>query len=150
MSPTRLLLALCLASPLLVANMTAQAGEVYKWMDSKGKSHFSDKPPGTDEGHPKVQTLFGIPKSIQERIRDLAGKGVSISTITGEGRQCLIKGESAAHVMTVAFVKRLADANVGSLATTLSEDSSADNGVEPFELQLVLNKEMVEQSRSLH
>jgi hypothetical protein len=137
----RLLLALCAALSLWAVGPTAQAGEIYKWVDSQGKSHFSDKPPGADQGHPRVETLNGIPIEIQKRIRELAGNGFSISSITGDNRLCVITGDSATRVLTTAFIKRLEDNGVGILSTPLPEDTSADHGAEQFELRFSLQKE---------
>lgn len=145
---SRLLLALCTALPLLIVHSTAQAGEIYKWVDSQGKPHFSDKPPGKDQGHPRVETLHGIPIEIQRRIRELAGNSVSISSITGDDRQCIISGDSPTHVLTTAFVKRLEDNEVGTLSTPLPEDSSADHGAEKFELHISLHKETLDESKA--
>ena len=147
---TRLLLALCSALPLLVATSTTQAGEIYKWVDSQGKSHFSDNPPGADQGRPRVETLHGIPAEIQKRIRALAVNGISVNSITGDDRQCVITGESGTRVLTTAFVKRLADEGIGTLSTPLPEESTTDHGAEKFELHLLLNKELVDQARSQH
>lgn len=145
---SRLLLAIFTALPMLMVHAVTQAGEIYKWVDNQGKSHFSDKPPGTDQGHPRVETLNGIPIDIQKRIRELAGKGVSISSITGDNRQCVITGDSDTRVLTTAFVKRLEDNGVGVLSTPLPEDTSTDHGAEQFELRFSLNKDAASDSKS--
>ena len=54
-------LAICIA--LIVTSIHGQAAQIYKWTDSSGDTHFSDKPhPGAEEIElPKVQT-YSTPK----------------------------------------------------------------------------------------
>ncbi len=138
-----------LAVSLFACSAMSQASEVYKWVDSQGKSHFSDRPPTPDQGHLRVETVHGIPKSIQERIRGLARNGVNVTTIDGEGRQCVISGDASTHILTAAFAKRLTDEGIGTLSTPLPEDN-ADHGPETFELHLLLDKELVDGSKTQH
>ena len=138
-----------LAVSLLAFTAMSQAAEVYKWVDSQGKSHFSDRPPTADQGRLRVETVYGIPKNIQERIRSLVRSGVNVTTINGEGRQCVISGDASTHILTVAFVKRLTDEGIGTLSTPLPEDS-ADHGPETFELHVLLDKELVDWSKAQH
>lgn len=145
---TRLLLSICTALLLFISSTAAHAGEIYKWVDSQGNSHFSDKPPGADQGHPHVETVLGVPHEIQKRIHELARDGINISAISGDGRQCVITGDSATHVLTAAFAKRLADEGVGTLTSPIPEDASPDHGSEAFELHLSLRKETTDQPQA--
>lgn len=144
----RSLLAVTVALSLIAVATAASAAEIYKWVDSQGKSHFSDKPPAADQGNPHVETLHGISKRIQESIRAQARDGISIDSISGEGRQCVISGESASHVLTVAFVKRLKNEGVGELTNPLPEADSANPGSEKFELHLLLSEDLINRSKT--
>lgn len=139
-----------LAVSLFAFATVSPAAEIYKWVDSAGKPHFSDRPPAADQGRPLVETLYGIPKNIQERIRDLARTGITIDSITGEGRQCVIHGEAGAHVLAVAFVKRLSGEGIGEVSPPLPEKGSADQGPEALELHLLLDQDLMTWSKSQH
>lgn len=145
---TRFLLAIGVTASLFFASAATQAAEIYKWVDNQGKTHFSDRPPSADQGHPRVETLGGIPANTQKRIRELAGHGISISSVTGDDRQCLILGDSSSRALTEAFVKRLADEGIGTLSTPLPDGPQAVPGSERIELHLSLQKSVAGQVQS--
>lgn len=60
----------------------------------------------------------------------------------------MIAGDSAKHVFTTAFAKRLEDRGVGALSTPIPEDDRADHDAEKFEMHLSLHKASVDDAPS--
>ena len=50
------LLCLAVSSALILDDGPVAAGEVYKWVDSKGRTHFGDKPPKSVKSATRIDT----------------------------------------------------------------------------------------------
>ena len=132
---------------LLFAVATVAQADVFKWVDDKGKTHFSDHPPtaGKDASH--LQVLHGIAKDIQGKIRGAAPPGIDIHRISGDGRDCDISGEAESHATLLGFIERLRLAGIGETRTLPGDSKGPARGAEVFVLHLVLNTALAELSK---
>lgn len=131
-----------MALPLLAFAALAQA-EVYKWVDDKGKTHFSDHSPEGTQRPAHVEVLHGIPKAIQDRIRDAAYTGIDIDSISGDGRQCLIRGEGSSHQLVQSFIAKLSTDQIGETQFDPNSNKPGPKGPERFELHVLLNESLL-------
>jgi len=57
MHPLRhVLFCLCVATVLMLNTSPSAAAEVYKWIDSKGRTNFGDKPPESAKSATRIDT----------------------------------------------------------------------------------------------
>ena len=138
-----------LLATLLLLFAAAASADVYKWVDDKGKSHFSDHPPTTGREATHLEVLHGIPRSIQTRIREAAPVGVDIQRISGDGRDCDVSGEAESHATLMGFVERLRLGGIGEPRNNPADSKGPARGSEVFTLHLVLYPALLEQAREV-
>lgn len=143
---------------LLTCAGLAQA-EVYKWVDGKGKTHYSDHAPAASlGGAPNAQIVDGIPTAVQQKIRAAAIQGIDIEQIKGSERNCEIVGKAASRAMLLAFIRQLTAAGIGELKTELPPESGPTDangrviarGPEHFDLHYLLDNDLLQSLKAPH
>ncbi|TXH04773.1 MAG: DUF4124 domain-containing protein [Nevskiaceae bacterium] len=137
---------------LLACAGLAQA-EVYKWVDDKGKTHYSDHEPAASlGGAPNAQIVDGIPMAVQQKIRDAAMQGIDVDHIKGSERNCQITGKAASRALLLAFIRQLNAAGIGDLKNELPPESGPTDakgrviahGPERFDLHYLLDNDLLQ------
>ncbi len=109
-----------LTAVLLVAALPATAGEVYRWKDAKGVTHYSDAPP-KDSAYKKSTVNAGTPQAGQAPAAEKAEKAEKAA----DSPQCTASRQNLERLKSNAPVGLDAN-NDGKPDAELSADQRAD------------------------